>query len=95
MTESIGIRQLRQEASKHVQAVTEGRSVLVTDRGVPVARLVPISPLEARLAALVAESGCVAPSRPRRRLSDDMRLAGPPLSALVDEGRAERGALGA
>ncbi len=39
---SIGIRELRQQASKHLRDVERGETIEVTDRGRPVALLVPI-----------------------------------------------------
>jgi prevent-host-death family protein len=39
---SIGIRELRQRASKYIAMVRRGDTVQVTDRGRPVALLVPI-----------------------------------------------------
>ena len=39
---SIGIRELRQHASKHLREVESGETLEVTDRGRPVARLVPV-----------------------------------------------------
>jgi prevent-host-death family protein len=44
--ESIGIRELRQHASRWVRRAAMGESFEVTDRGRPVARLVPPEPLE-------------------------------------------------
>jgi prevent-host-death family protein len=38
---SIGVRELRQRASEHLKEVAQGRTLEVTDRGRPVARLVP------------------------------------------------------
>jgi prevent-host-death family protein len=38
----IGVRELRQHASRYLARVTLGESIEVTDRGRPVARLVPI-----------------------------------------------------
>jgi prevent-host-death family protein len=46
---SIGIRELRQRASEYLRLVASGETVEVTDRGRPIAMLVPISdrdPLE-------------------------------------------------
>lgn len=40
--ERIGIRELRQHASRYVARVARGEELEVTDRGRPVARLVPI-----------------------------------------------------
>jgi prevent-host-death family protein len=39
---SIGIRELRQQASKHLRDVERGETIEVTDRGRPVALLVPV-----------------------------------------------------
>jgi len=72
---SIGIRELRQQASRYLRVVERGEIVEVTDRGRPVARLVPIDPVGplARLAAagrLQPATGDVlklAPLRPARR----------------------------
>jgi prevent-host-death family protein len=40
--ESIGVRELRQHASRYLERVQQGETLEVTDRGRPVARLVPI-----------------------------------------------------
>lgn len=39
----IGVRELRQNASRYLDRVARGESLEVTDRGRPVARLVPIT----------------------------------------------------
>ncbi|MDQ3721331.1 MAG: type II toxin-antitoxin system prevent-host-death family antitoxin [Actinomycetota bacterium] len=51
---SIGVRELRQNASKYLREVKRGETVEVTDRGEPVARLVPV-PQESTWDRLVAE----------------------------------------
>ena len=43
MTATIGIRALQQTASKVVTRVEAGESLTITDRGRPVARLVPLA----------------------------------------------------
>lgn len=40
----IGVRELRQHASRYLDRVAHGETLEVTDRGRPVARLVPITP---------------------------------------------------
>jgi prevent-host-death family protein len=40
---AIGVRELRQHASRYLERVRHGETLVVTDRGRPVARLVPIS----------------------------------------------------
>ncbi len=42
MTDSIGVRELRQYASTYLKRVKDGESLTVTERGRPIARLVPI-----------------------------------------------------
>jgi prevent-host-death family protein len=39
----IGVRELRQHASRYLERVANGETLEVTDRGRPVARLVPIT----------------------------------------------------
>jgi prevent-host-death family protein len=59
----IGVRELRQHASRYLARVAAGESLEVTDRGRPVALLVPVSPdpwdelLERGLARAPADSG--------------------------------------
>jgi prevent-host-death family protein len=50
---TIGVRELRQNASRYLKLVEAGESVEVTDRGRPVARLVPVP--TSRFDQLVAE----------------------------------------
>jgi prevent-host-death family protein len=40
---TIGVRELRQHASRYLEEVAAGESIEITDRGRPVARLVPIT----------------------------------------------------
>ncbi|HRC12304.1 MAG TPA: type II toxin-antitoxin system prevent-host-death family antitoxin [Dermatophilaceae bacterium] len=87
---SIGIRQLRQEASQHVAAAASGVTITVTDRGIPVAKLAPLSPLEHHLAQMVTRHDIRPPVLPRRRFAEDARLAASSLAADVLDARAER-----
>jgi prevent-host-death family protein len=57
---SIGVRELRQQASRYLREVERGDAIEVTDRGRPVARLVPI-PRSSRVDALLA-SGQLSPA---------------------------------
>ena len=59
----IGIRELRQQASKYLRHVQRGETIEVTDRGRPVARLVPV-PAEDTREALVA-AGKIRPGNGR------------------------------
>lgn len=57
---TIGIRELRQQASRYLRDVQRGETIEVTDRGRPVARLVPVPP-DGGLAQL-ASSGRLVPA---------------------------------
>ena len=64
-TSSVGVRALKNSLSAYLARVKDGEEVVVTDRGTPVARLVPMDSSSDRLAELIA-AGRVR--RPRRRL---------------------------
>lgn len=52
--ESVGIRELKSRLSEYLRRVREGQTVVITDRGQPVGRIVPVAqPLEERLEAMV------------------------------------------
>lgn len=68
----IGIRELRQQASRYLRQVERGETLEVTDRGRPIARVVPIPPA-AGLEQLAA-SGRLTPA------SGDALELGPPLA---------------
>jgi prevent-host-death family protein len=53
----VGIRELKTHLSEYLRRVKEGETVVVTDRGKPVGRIVPVGePLTDRLQAM-AEAG--------------------------------------
>lgn len=60
---TIGIRELKEQLSGHIREVRNGATLVITDRGRPVARLLPIMTaevsLEERLQELV-KSGAVS-----------------------------------
>jgi prevent-host-death family protein len=70
---AIGIRELRQHASRYLRDVERGETIEVTDRGRPVARLVPVW-RKAGMVALAA-NGRLEPA------AGDALDLGPPLEA--------------
>jgi prevent-host-death family protein len=60
MRRSTGITELKSSLRETLEQVKAGESVLVTDRGEPIARIVPVEPEEERMARLV-RSGVVRP----------------------------------
>ena len=84
-----GIRELKQNASAVVAEVVAGETVTITDRGRPVARLVPIR--DGSLSDLI-EAGRARPAR--RKLSGlgpppRRAPSAPELSAVVEELRSD------
>jgi prevent-host-death family protein len=65
----IGVRELRQHASRYLERVVRGETLEVTDRGRPVARLVPVS--TDAWADMVA-SGRVTPAQDATDVADEM-----------------------
>jgi prevent-host-death family protein len=90
-TRHVGIRALKNGLSGWVARARDGEEIVVTDRGVAVARLVPASAGPRTLETLIAR-GLVEPAperekraRPQRRVR--LRGAGPTLSDYVVEQR--------
>jgi len=73
-----GIREARQNLSALIAEVRKGREITITDRGKPVARLVPPRPSQAM------------PFRGRAAFRRKMPRLKAALSAAVLDGRAER-----
>jgi len=92
MQEAIGIRKLRDELTRHLGRVRRGKRIVVTDRGKPVAVLMPYrqdkeSSRQSRLQALLA-GGHVAPAeRPFLVNPPLVKGRGPLASDLVSEDR--------
>ena len=59
---SIGIRELRQHASRYIDLVKAGESIEVTERGTPVARLVPVTDDRSVLQRLIDEGQATRPA---------------------------------
>ena len=91
ITTSVGVRELRQSASKILEQVKDGNVFEITEHGVPVARLVPIikSLYEEYIAA-----GLIIPARnpnhvftvPKGKISKGKQLS----EILIEERRSAR-----
>lgn len=88
---SVGLRDLREHFSKHFDRVKAGETIVVTEGGREIARIVP-SPtddLRAQLLALVEEGfGEWGGGKPQPR--EPLTIKGKPLSETVEELRQER-----
>ncbi len=60
--EQIAIRELNQQTARVIERVKRGQVVEITDRGRPVARLVPATPAPEPLERLVTEGRAVPPT---------------------------------
>lgn len=82
-----GIRDLRDHLSRYLERVKAGEELTVTDRGRPIARLVPVGGKDT-LDRLIAE-GLVTPAVSRRRARPRTRVpaTGPVSDLVVDQRR--------
>jgi prevent-host-death family protein len=58
--EKVGIRQFKTRLSRYVRHVREGGTVIITDRGKPVGRLVPVGADRGQRMQELVEAGLVA-----------------------------------
>ncbi len=92
MDQAVGIRELRDGLARYVARVRRGTRLVITDRGQPVAFLVPYrrdgkSSRADRLAALLA-GGHIGPAKTHfLRLPPMIRGRGPLLSDIVRDNR--------
>ena len=85
---TVGIRALKQNASQVVARAAAGEVVTITERGRPVAQLVPVP--EGRLAALIA-AGRARPAKGSLAALGAPSGTGAPHAALSDVVAAMRG----
>ncbi|MGE2835357.1 type II toxin-antitoxin system Phd/YefM family antitoxin [Mycobacterium sp. SMC-4] len=90
--EAIGVRELRQHASRYLARVEAGEELGVTNNGRLIARLVPVGDAERSREALI-EAGVLIPARRPSNLlevtatpTDDSKRT---LSAVLDDMRNE------
>jgi prevent-host-death family protein len=95
----VGLREANQNFSRLIKAIRQGTEVVLTDRGRPIAKLVPIKSeatirnesldeLLDRLAAeglvrRASEAGPLPPFKP-------IKISGPPFSKTIQDERDER-----
>lgn len=85
--EKLSQRELRNESGRVLRAVSEGQSFVLTNRGVPVGRIVPLDAPAATLPIV----------RPAKRvggwaeLTPEPAAGDRPLSQILDELREDRG----
>ncbi len=65
-------------------------TIQITDRGRPVARLVPLTPAEQARDKLIAEGQLIPATAPRVLFSTADLIEGPSLTSILDEQRSDR-----
>jgi len=90
----VGARELKNRLGKYLRQVEQGATLLVTERGRPVAELRPVVPatgeLAPRLLELAAEGLIAMPSRKSSTDFKPIKLSGRPFSETVIEDREDR-----
>jgi len=92
--QKVGSREFKNRLGRYLDAARKGKSLIITDRGTPVAKVSPPDPeqhsetlLRARLQELEAQGFIRLAKRPLGRFKP-LRLSGRPLSqALIEDRR--------
>jgi prevent-host-death family protein len=93
----IGVRELRQNASRYLERVKRGESIEVTERGVPIAVLGPVPVVKKSRVDELIEQGIMTPGtgdlreildRPVPPMNPD--YTGPSTSEILDDLRQDR-----
>jgi prevent-host-death family protein len=85
--ESVGVRDLKASLSAYLRRVKAGETILVTERGQPVARIVPVA-IPEHIARLLAEGRVTWSGKPFRPPTKRFTLKpGPPISDSISEDR--------
>lgn len=81
MSNTVGIRELRQQTSRVLKRVVAGEVVEVTEHGHPIARIVPLRP--SALDQLTAEGRATEAAADLLDLLDELSLPAPPAGHLL------------
>ena len=82
----VGVRELRDNLSRHLASVHKGHTVTVTDHGRPIARIVPIGQPR-RLDTLIAEGGVTKAARRKRPAPEPLPATGTVTDLIGDQRR--------
>lgn len=94
----IGVRELRQNASKYLDRVKRGESIEVTERGVPIAVIGPVPTVPKSRVQELMDEGRMTPGRndfaawlaANPPVPIDSDYDGPSIAQVLDEQREER-----
>ena len=88
-TSRVGVRELRQNLSVYLREIENGKSFEVTDRGQPVAMLVPLPKASTPLQRLIASGRATTPSGDLLELGAPKGAVSTAASDALIEGRTE------
>ena len=91
--ERVGLREANIHFAKYIKKVKEGKKILLTDRGKPIAVVSPFAtkeePMEGRL-RLMEERGILKRAAGKIKLRTLINLPGKEVSRIVSENREEK-----
>lgn len=92
MSDQVGVRELRDQLSRYLERAKAGEQIEITERGRPIALLVPLPESRAAVAELVASGQVRLAERPwRPGTARTTAPEGAPLpSEVLDEQRSDR-----
>lgn len=83
---NVGVRELRNNLSRYLDRVRAGDELVVTDRGRPIARVLPVG-TERLLDRLIAEGVVTPAQRPKRPAGRPIRSKGTVSDLVADQRR--------
>jgi prevent-host-death family protein len=92
----MGLREANQQFSKAIKAVKQGKEVILTERGKPIAVIKPLEPKEDQEAVIrrLEAEGILRPAVKRGPMPmpswKPIRIKGKPMSQTISEDRDER-----
>lgn len=91
---TVGARELKNRLGRYLRQAQEGETILITERGRPVAELRPLSPaaldVDDRLRELAARGIVRLPTREKSPRIRRLTIPGPPLAQAIVEDREDR-----
>lgn len=91
MSATVGVRELRQNLSKYLTRIKQGESLVVTERNVEVARLIPSGASTGGYEELASRFGASVPKRRLEQIEiETMPAPAGTTDAYLAEGRRER-----
>ena len=91
MSDSVGVRELRQNLSVYLRRVKAGERLVVTERNLPVAELVPLGADLDPIERMIADGRLIPPTRSLKDLPPRIAVPGDPYAGTraLQEAREE------